>query len=65
MTVFKGYMKIIQRNLAYMLAFFLIFAVISILTGPVYGKCRRTVFSAGKRVNHRSRSGPTALCPGE
>ena len=32
MTVFKGYMKIIQRNLAYMLAFFLIFAVISILT---------------------------------
>ena len=32
MTVFKGYMKIIQRNLSYMVAFFLIFALISILT---------------------------------
>ena len=28
------------------------------------GKCRRTVFSAGKRVNHRSRSGQQRSVPG-
>ena len=44
MTVFKGYLKIIRRNLAYMLGFFGIFTAICLLAANVFGGSQEEMF---------------------